>query len=328
MIAEHDRLQAAKDEMSAHRGLPRTVLPPVRVAGITTIRRVHAALRAALNAAVRSRKLAYNPALGVELPALRKTDVDPWQAHELGAFLDHIQGHRLAALFEVLASCGPRRGEALGAMWSDIDVERGELVVRRQLLNSWADGAPVFGEPKTANGRRVVALDRTTLDSLMAHRLQQDAERSEWGTAYEDHGLVFAQENGRPLDPSRVTKLFSQLTASAGLRHIGLHDLRHGSVSLMLAAGIKVEVVSKRLGHSSIGITMDTYSHLLEGVGRSAAEAAMRLVPRAPKIPSAPQRGHNVTTPAPETTEDTSSDVEKVPLTSPDADILRRAGEI
>jgi hypothetical protein len=89
-------------------------------------------------------------------------------------------------------------------------------VVRRQLVNAWENGAPVFGPPKTAKGARVVELDGTTLGSLLAHRLQQDAEPALWGVAYEDHGLVFCQENCRPLDPARTTKLFAQLIASAG----------------------------------------------------------------------------------------------------------------
>jgi integrase len=287
-VAEHQRRQAALNELNARQGLPPTKLPPVRAAGTATLHRVHSCLRAALNVAVRSRRLAFNPALGVELPPEQRAPVAPWEAAELGQYLDFVQGHRLAALFEVLAFCGLRRGEALGLMWSDIDFERGQLVVRRQLLNAWENGAPTYGEPKTANGRRIVELDSTTLGNLLAHRLQQDAERALWATAYEDFGLVFTQENGRPLDPSRVTKTFGQLAASAGLRHIRLHDLRHGSASLMLAAGIPVEVVSKRLGHSSINLTMDTYSHLLEGVGRRAAEAAMGLVPRSPKAPSDP----------------------------------------
>ena len=287
-ITEHQRRQAALNEANARQGLPPVTLPPVRVAGTATLHRVHSCLRAALNVAVRSRRLTFNPALGVQLPPERRASIAPWEPSELGTFLDHVQGHRLAALFEVLAFCGLRRGEALGLMWADIDFERGQLVVRRQLLNTWADGAPVFGEPKTANGRRIVELDSNTLGTLLAHRLQQDAERAVWDTAYEDHNLLFCQENGRALDPSRVTKIFGRLAASAGLRHIRLHDLRHGSASLMLAAGIPVEVVSKRLGHSSINLTMDTYSHLLEGVGRRAAEAAMGLVPRNPKAPSEP----------------------------------------
>lgn len=116
--------------------------------------------------------------------------------------------------------------------------------------------------------------------AILSHRLTQDAERTRWSSAYEDHDLLFCQDNGRPLDPSAVSKLFSHLAAAAGLPHVRLHDLRHGQASLMLAAGLPVEVVSKRLGHSTIGITLDTYSHLLEGVGRRVAEAAMGLVPR------------------------------------------------
>ncbi len=206
----------------------------------------------------------------------------------------------MGALFEVLAACGLRRGEALALAWADIDFERATLVIRRQLLNAWTNGAPVFGEPKTATGRRIVELDSRTLGSLLARRLHQDGERLAWGTAYEDYGLVFAQENGRPYDPSRVTKLFGQLVQSAGLRRIRLHDLRHGSASLMLAAGVPVEVASKRLGHSSISITMDTYSHLLEGVGRRAAEQAMGLVPRAPRYQPSSPGDHTVTAMAPD----------------------------
>src|ERR1700712_400452 len=118
----------------------------------------------------------------------------------------------------------------------------------------------------------------------MAHRLQQDAERATWGAVYSDHGLVFAREDGTPIAPERVTKRFAQLVRAAGLRPIRLHDLRHGQASLMLAAGVPMGVVSKRLGHSTITLTSDTYSHLLEGVGRDAAERAAALVPRAAKV--------------------------------------------
>ena len=140
--------------------------------------------------------------------------------------------------------------------------------------------------------RRRIELDSRTVGALLAHSLSQADERRAWGAAYEDHGLVFAQENGRAYDPARITKVFTQLARQAGVRPVRLHDLRHGAASLMLSAGIPVEIVSKRLGHASIAITLDTYSHLLEGVGRHAAEAAAALVPRA----SAAEQGHNVTT--------------------------------
>ena len=118
---------------------------------------------------------------------------------------------------------------------------------------------------------------RPLSSNLIAGR---EERRAEWGPAYVDHWLVFARENGEPIHPETVTKRFGKLAAAAGLRPVRLHDLRHGQASLMLAAGVPLAVVSKRLGHSSVSITSDTYSHLLEGVGREAAERAAALVPR------------------------------------------------
>jgi integrase len=309
-----DRQAEILREIEVRQGGASKRRPPARRVGPTTLRRIHACLSSALNAAVKARRLSYNPAIGVDLPAANRPQVKPWEPAELGAFLDHVQTHRMGALFEVIAAGGLRRGEALGLRWSDVDLEEGIVIIRQQLLDRWDDG-PVFGPPKTKAGEhRRVELDSQTLGSLIAHRFAQDAERAEWLVAYEDFDLVFCQQNGRPYDPSAVTKTFSALAAAAGLRHIRLHDLRHGAASLMLAAGIPIEIVSKRLGHSSIGITMDTYSHMLEGVGRRAAEAAMGLVPRAPKL-----LGDNlVTTSPPETKKGTTSDAEKVPLTSGD----------
>ena len=162
-----------------------------------------------------------------------------------------------------------------------------------------------FGRPKTASGEdRTVELDGGVVGVLMAHRLQQDAERATWGAAYSDHGLVFAREDGTPIAPERVTKRFAQLVSAAGLRPIRLHDLRHGQASLMLAAGVPIAVVSKRLGHSTISLTSDTYSHLLQGVGRDAAERAAALVPRALKSASNSACDQSVTSEAPEMTQD------------------------
>jgi hypothetical protein len=101
-----------------------------------------------------------------------------------------------------------------------------------------------------------------------------------WGEAYVDHDLVFAREDGNPLAPEQVTKTFGRLVAAAGVRRIRVHDLRHGRASLLLAAGVDIAIVSKMLGHSSIAITADTYSHLLANVGRQAADAADALIPR------------------------------------------------
>ncbi len=183
------------------------------------------------------------------------------------------------------------------------------ITVRQQIvtLGGYAKPCPVYGEvhrgiafgrPKTASGEdRVVELDSVVAGSLMAHRLRQDLERARWGEAYVDHGLVFAREDGTPLVPHRVTVRFTELAAEVGLRPTRLHDLRHGWASLLLASGTDIALVSKLLGHSSIAITADSYSHLLAGVGRDAANRASALVPRTP-------RDQSVTNPAPETEKD------------------------
>jgi len=163
--------------------------------------------------------------------------------------------------------------------WSDVDLHRGVIVVRSQLVE--VGGRAVEGRPKTRSGEdRRVDIGHRVIGALLAHRFAQDVERAAWGPGYRDDCRVFAREDGSDLVPSSVTKLFGSLTAAAGLRPVRLHDLRHGAASLMISAGVDVAVISKRLGHSSIRITADTYGHLLEGVGRAAAEAAEALIPQ------------------------------------------------
>lgn len=248
--------------------------------GATTVRRIHATLRSALTDAKRLRLVTYNAATDAAPPAVRPPEVHPWEAEELADFLDHAESHRLGALFEVLAFTGLRRGEVCGLRWSDIDLTRGVITVREQLVE--VDGRIIPGAPKTQSGVRVVEIGERVIEALRGRQLAQDIDRAEWRDGYAVGGRVFTREDGTDLFPSYVTKLFGKLVKAAGVRPVRLHDLRHGAASLMLAQGIPMTVVSKRLGHSSVGITSDIYSHLLEGVGASAAaatEAAVR--PRA-----------------------------------------------
>ena len=248
--------------------------------GAATVRRIHATMRSAFASAKRARYIPYNPAVDVELPRVTRPHVQPWEADELGAFLDHCAADPLGPLYEVAAFTGLRRGELLGLRWDDIDVERSRLVVRRQIVQ--LRHTTHVGPVKTASGQdRVVDLDEATIGALLGHQLRQQQQRDEWGSAWVDSGHVFTKEDGTPLHPETVTKRFRELSDAAGLRPVRLHDLRHGQASLMLAAGVPMAVVSKRLGHSSLAITSDTYSHLLEGVGQQAATAAAALVPRA-----------------------------------------------
>lgn len=263
-----------------------------------TLTRVHACLRSALGTAVKMRLVAYNAARDVELPKVTKKRVKPWQPAELGAFLDAVQTDRLGALFETVAASGMRRGEACGLRWDDLDPTAGVITVRQQLTERSGDDSVCpyfernhqglgFATPKTDSGEyRKIELDQVTAGVLLHHQVQQGLEKMAWGEAYSDHGLVFCREDGNPLSPSSVTGLFHRLTDGVRmpdgpkLRRVRLHDLRHGQASLMLAAGVDMNIISKRLGHARSSFTADTYAHMLDGVGRDAAEKAAALVPR------------------------------------------------
>lgn len=277
-----------------------------RQTGPSTVRRVHATLRSALAAAVRLQLVAFNAAANVtkDLPAAARPKVRPWEPEELGKFLDYaVRDARMGALIELAAATGMRRGEVCGLRWADVDLAQGVLVVHHQLVQLTgkekerpdcpycpAKHRVMFGPVKTASGEeRRVELDTGTVGVLLAHQMAQQAEKDAFGEAYADHGLVFAREDGMPIVLDTVTKRFRELAKEAGVRLVRFHDLRHGAASLRLATGTDIAVVSKVLGHSSVAITSDTYSHLLAGVGKASAERANGLVPRA-------QRDQSVTT--------------------------------
>jgi integrase len=184
----------------------------------------------------------------------------------------------------VAGHAGLRRGELCGLRWTDVDNRRRVLVVRRQILDIGA--GLTIGKPKTRSGEdRIVDLDRGTARMLHFLRLRQSSDLLAAGT--QDTGYVFTGPDGRPWHPATVSHRFRRLTAQAGLRRCRFHDLRHLAASLQLAAGVDIAIVSKRLGHSTYTITADTYCHLLPGVGRRAAEAAAKMVPRRNHPPAA-----------------------------------------
>jgi integrase len=244
----------------------------------TTVHRILATLNAALSYGVRKRRLERNVAALADRPRAARTELHVWTAEELGQFLERISDQRLAPVFTLLATTSLRRGEALGLRWSDLDLVEGRLAVRQTLLaiNSHIQ----FGEPKTNRSRRTVDLDPATVAILKAHRKAQLEERAEAGLGRPRRDeLAFTDDMGEPLHPNAVTRTFTKLVTEAGVPQIRLHDLRHTHATLALQAGIHVKVVSERLGHSSVSITLDVYSHHVPGLQREAAEKVAALIP-------------------------------------------------
>lgn len=190
-----------------------------------------------------------------------------------------IESDRLYAMYLLIVMAGLRRGEAVGLRWSDVELDEQVIAVRQQVVAVRREVR--IGPPKTQAGERLVALDATTAAALRAHRRRQLQERLAWGEAWTSTGLVFTHADGLMLRPDFVTHHFRYLAKGADLPVIRLHDLRHTSASLALAAKVPLKVVSDRLGHSSTSITADLYSHLLPVVAAEAAEQIAQLVPRA-----------------------------------------------
>jgi integrase len=216
--------------------------------------------------------------------------VGVWTAAQTAQFLCRVRGHRLYALFHLVALRGLRRGEAAGLRWSDLDLDAGTLAVTGQLQQ--LGGRLAEGPPKSDAGRRVIALDATTIVALREHQARQEAERAAAGTRWAQTGYVFTTPAGKPVAPDRMTRMFARLVAASGLPPVTLHGLRHGAatLALALAAGADLKVVQDQLGHSSVVLTADTYTSVLPETARAAAEhTAALLFPARPRPRTATQ---------------------------------------
>ena len=249
---------------TGHRGRPLSA---------STVQRVHATLRAALNHALRMGILTINPACLVELEPASRPVPRIWTPDELNLFLRSTRDDELHMLYRLVALTGLRRGEVVGLHWSEVDLESGTLRVVQQVVQLGSRSE--LSEPKTKAGRRVIKLDSATCDALRNHWDRQVALAAPGPSASTP---VFSRSDGRTLSPEYVTRRFTRLSKAAGLPSIRFHDLRHGHASYALAAGVPIKVVQERLGHSSALITTDLYTHVLPAMHTAAAEQIAALL--------------------------------------------------
>jgi integrase len=244
--------------------------------GARTVQYVHATIRKALNDAVRWGLLVRNPALHAAPPTPPSPELSTWTAEELHQFLESVRGERLYTAWRLIALTGMRRGEVLGLRWADLDLDAGWLSVRHTLVV--VDNQIRVSQPKTARGRRRIALDPATITALRAHHKTQAAERLAAGPAWPTSDLVFTRQDGAPLHPEYVRRRFDRRVARARLPRIRLHDLRHTHATLALQAGVHPKVISERLGHATVAITLDIYSHAIPALQQDAAVIVADLV--------------------------------------------------
>jgi integrase len=256
---------------SAHvRGLHREKLD----AGLSprSVRYVHVTLHKALKQAESDGLVRRNVAGTVKPPQVRNEEIRPLDANQVKILFEAVEGDRLEALYVLAVTTGLRQGELLGLKWEDVDLEAGTLQVRRTLTT--AKNGPTLSAPKTRGSRRSVKLPQTASDALRSHLDRQLGEIDRAGNLWRENGLIFASETGGPLSRQHVTaRHFKPVLKRAGLPEIRFHDLRHTCATLLLSKNVNPKIVSEMLGHASIAITLDTYSHVLPDMQDSAARA-------------------------------------------------------
>lgn len=229
-------------------------------------------LRSVLRQAVQDERIHRSVAEGVRVSAPRVGPVATvLTPSEVKAFLAAAQQDPLYIYFYLLITLGIRSGEALGLPWRAVDLSGGKLSIYQALRRVDRGSRLELSEVKTPNSRRTLALPADVIGELEAHR-------EVVGSEVQGGGLVIAAGSGQPINPSNTRRSLKRLAAAAGIPAVRVHDLRHTHASLALAAGVPVEVVSRRLGHASIGITLDLYRHLYQPELDAAALSLDRLL--------------------------------------------------
>ena len=236
----------------------------------TTVHHLHAILHKALGQAVRWGTVPRNVADLVDPPRMSHFETRALSADEVRRLLDAAKGDRLEALYVLAVSTGMRRGELLALRWPDIDFRLRRASVTGTLQRTTA--GLVIGPPKTSKSRRVVILSELALRALEGRQESERVEKASAGQLWDETGLIFPNEIGRPLEPGNLLRRsYWPLLRRAGLPPMRFHDLRHTAATIMLSRGVHPKVASEILGHATVAITLDLYSHVTESMQAEAA---------------------------------------------------------
>ena len=235
---------------------------------------VHRVLSGAMKHALRMELIYRNPVSAVSPPRTIRQEPAPPGISAVRAALQlaRTEEHYLYACIHLISYTGMRRGEAMGLLWNDVDLERGRLLIERSLSRTLERGLYV-DPPKTHSGRRVIDLDAETIAVLAKHQEEQRTTKALMREMYKDHGRVFADPYGEWLNPDNLSKAVKSFGQRVGHPEMTVRSLRHFHASVSLQSGQSVVIVSKRLGHASVSTTADIYAHSLPGWQKQAAEA-------------------------------------------------------
>lgn len=233
-----------------------------------TVLHLHRVLHKALDQAIKWQMLSRNPTNAAIPPKPKTIEMAALDENQVASLLEAFEGSRLYIPVLIAVTTGMRRGEVLALKWQNIDLKNSRLFVRASLEQT--KGNLRFKEPKTKKSKRTVILPAFTLETLRAHRKTQAETRLKLGKDYHDNDLVCPRADGSPWPPDSLSTLFAARIRKAPVPRVRFHDLRHTHATQLLKQGVHPKIVSERLGHSNISITLDTYSHVLPGMQEEA----------------------------------------------------------
>jgi integrase len=241
----------------------------------STILKIHRMFHLALKHAVQWQLINHNPLDAVTSPKPEKIEMKTWDVETANKFLETIKDDIIYIPVLLALQTGMRQGEIAALKWDDVDLEDGYIAVRNTLQK--INGKFILKEPKSKKSIRTIALMEITITELKKHRRKQAEMILAMGEKYKNENFVCTWEDGRPLDPSYISKKFFKLVKKYNFPYIRFHDLRHTHATMLLQEGVHPKIVSERLGHSTINITLDVYSHVLPNIQKEAVKKLDKL---------------------------------------------------
>lgn len=240
-----------------------------------TVKKIYEVIRNSLEHAVDFELISKNPTLKIKLPKANKKEMNVWDEEEVNRFLKVAKEDPAYIVFYLALTTGMRQGELLGLRWKDLNLEKGLLNIKQTLSH---DGKTFLSGAKTKSSLRTINLSLSSIKVLITRKLTVSKEKLSLGPIYQDFDLVACTQHGTPLNPANIRRTIKRLIKMAEVPEIRFHDLRHTHATLLLSNGVHVKVISERLGHSNIKVTLDTYSHVLPSMQEEVARKLDEII--------------------------------------------------
>jgi len=238
---------------------------------VNSVKHIYATIHTALNQAVKEQLINRNVADSVKPPKKQEEKkLQTWTKEEVKKFLAQAKDHKYYIIYFLAVNTGMRRGELLGLKWEDIDFNKNKIKVKRQVQRT--DKGLIFKKPKSKAGYRIIPITKNIMKELKRQKIRQSEKKLGLGENFNALNLVCSNIVGNPVEPTKIYKYYKEISREAGLPEIRFHDLRHTFASLFLETGGNIKTLQQILGHSSISVTMDTYSHVTDEMLNNAAQ--------------------------------------------------------